>query len=219
MSPRAGTVPQSLSGATRKCHGATQRGVRRGPDAAHDDCDHDHHKDERAKRVADGRVAARARRGRGRRGHGSCGLEMRSGIHCGRWHVLREKARMAQSVSGITAVERIAVRDAGSRSRAAEGETATRNVDRKIQRQAATPKKQYSATQLEGAHLETISQHIPGVSLYAALQFPDACAPTQLCAHADLNSDKDLAVWMPRLWPCLTTLAAAHTGRDLGIDL
>ena len=39
------------------------------------------------------------------------------------------------------------------------------------------------------------------------------------CAHADLNSDKDLAVWMPRLWPCLTTLAAAHAGRDLGIDL
>jgi hypothetical protein len=76
MSPRAGTVPQSLSGVTRKCHGTTQRGVRRGPDAAHDDCDHDHHKDERAKRVADRRVAARARRG-----HGSCGLEMRSGIH------------------------------------------------------------------------------------------------------------------------------------------
>ena len=49
--------------------------------------------------------------------------------------------------------------------------------------------------------------------------FPTPVRQRSCSAHADLNSDKDLAVWMPRLWEYLTTLAAAHAGRDLGIDL
>jgi hypothetical protein len=155
-------------------------------------------------RLSNGRHDGRRReRRRGRRlGHGSCVLEMRL------------SRRMAQSVSGITAAEQIPVSDAGSRSWAAEGETATRNVENTTA--GRDPQETPNLKAFTWRQCRSIFQERPCMR---RCNSPTPVRQRSCSAQADLDSDKDLAAWMPRLWPCLTTLAAAHAARDLGIDL
>ncbi len=113
----------------------------------------------------------------------------------GRRRRCRPGRRFSTSVSGIMAVEQIPVSDAGSRSWAAEGETATR----KNTTAGRDPQETPNLKAFTWRQYRSIFQECPCMR---RCNFPTPVRQRSCSAQADLDSDKDLAAWMPRLWPC-----------------